>query len=49
MIAHHQGAVTMAGEVLRGGSDLRVVRLARTIADDQLTEIRRMRALLKSR
>lgn len=46
MIAHHRGAVTMAGEVLRDGSDRFVARLARGIADDQLVEIRRMRAML---
>lgn len=49
MIAHHRGAVAMAGEVLRGGQDRFVARLARSIADDQLIEIRRMRAMLGAR
>lgn len=46
MIRHHQGAVDMAGEVLRGGSEQQMNELASGIAADQSAEISRMDDLL---
>ncbi|MEV0895357.1 DUF305 domain-containing protein [Actinoplanes sp. NPDC049802] len=46
MIAHHEGAITMAGEVAAKGSDPAAKALAATIVTDQQAEIAEMRALL---
>ena len=48
MIGHHQGAVDMAGEVLRDGSEQQLNELASGIAADQSAEISRMEDLLGS-
>jgi uncharacterized protein (DUF305 family) len=45
MIAHHQGAVTMATEVLSGGRNVQVEEWANEVIAQQSSEIRRMRAL----
>ncbi|RJL34017.1 DUF305 domain-containing protein [Bailinhaonella thermotolerans] len=47
MIAHHEGALTMAREVLRDGRDRRIRALARDVLSGQTAEISRMRALLR--
>jgi uncharacterized protein (DUF305 family) len=46
MIAHHEGAVRMAAEELRTGTDRTMRRMAQDISSGQRTEIARMRALL---
>jgi len=46
MIRHHRGAVDMAGEVLRDGSEQQLNELASGIAADQGAEISRMEDLL---
>lgn len=46
MISHHQGAVDMAGDVLRGGSEQQLNELASGVAADQSAEITRMKDLL---
>lgn len=46
MITHHEGAVRMADEELRSGTDRSMRRMAQDIAAGQRTEIARMRALL---
>jgi uncharacterized protein (DUF305 family) len=45
MITHHQGAVTMATEVLSGGRNVQVEEWANEVIAQQTSEIRRMRAL----
>jgi uncharacterized protein (DUF305 family) len=45
MIAHHQGALTMAAEVLRSGVEATVYRLALDVNATQSAEIRRMREM----
>jgi uncharacterized protein (DUF305 family) len=45
MSAHHQGAIRMAGDVLRGGSDQLLNDMASDIAVEQGSEIRRMQQL----
>ncbi|GAA2008266.1 DUF305 domain-containing protein [Nakamurella flavida] len=45
MIAHHRGAVTMAGVELESGVDSDALELARTIAETQATEIGEMEQL----
>ncbi|GAA5044079.1 uncharacterized protein (DUF305 family) [Thermocatellispora tengchongensis] len=45
MIAHHQGAITMAREVLERGSHVRVLELAEDISVTQAVEINRMSRL----
>ncbi|MDK1474698.1 DUF305 domain-containing protein [Streptomyces sp. 549] len=45
MITHHQGAVTMAEEVLKDGNDVTVEEMATEIAAQQNAEVARMRAL----
>ncbi|MBC7632439.1 DUF305 domain-containing protein, partial [Aeromicrobium sp.] len=45
MIRHHHGAVAMAGDVLRDGSEQQLNELASGIAADQSAEISRMRDL----
>ena len=45
MIRHHQGAVDMAGDVLRGGSEQQLNELASGVAADQSAEISRMENL----
>ncbi len=46
MIRHHRGAIEMAGDVLRGGSEQQINELASGIAADQGAEIDRMQDLL---
>lgn len=46
MIQHHEGALTMAGEVAVDGVDIRVAELAADITLGQSAEIQRMRELL---
>lgn len=46
MIAHHQGAVTMARTVLSAGSNPQVKQLAQAIIDGQTKEIATMTSLL---
>lgn len=48
MIAHHQGALAMAGTVSTAGVDLRVGELAADVSAGQSAEIGRMRRLLRS-
>ncbi|MER5728812.1 DUF305 domain-containing protein [Streptomyces sp. NPDC002138] len=45
MIAHHEGAVTMAGEVLAGGNNGAVEEMANEVVAQQSAEVRRMRAM----
>jgi uncharacterized protein (DUF305 family) len=45
MIAHHQGALTMAGEVQTKGTDVRVQEIADDVIATQAAEINRMRAM----
>ncbi|MCX5401607.1 DUF305 domain-containing protein [Streptomyces sp. NBC_00102] len=45
MIAHHQGAITMATEALTDGNNVRVEEMATDVAAQQAAEIDRMRAL----
>lgn len=45
MADHHRGAVRMAGDVLAGGDDLTIERLANEMAVEQSAEIGRMRQL----
>jgi len=47
MIAHHQGAVTMARTQIAKGSDARVVAMAKKVVTDQSAEIATMRAMLR--
>jgi uncharacterized protein (DUF305 family) len=46
MIAHHEGAIDMANDVLASGSDSEVRALAETIIAGQQTEIELMQKLL---
>ena len=46
MITHHEGAVRMAGEELRAGTDRTMLAMAQDIMDGQRIEINRMRDLL---
>ncbi|MFJ7203834.1 DUF305 domain-containing protein [Streptomyces sp. NPDC098789] len=45
MIAHHEGAVTMAGEALAGGNNGAVEEMANEVVAQQSAEVRRMRAM----
>ncbi|ROP42245.1 DUF305 domain-containing protein [Saccharothrix texasensis] len=45
MIAHHEGAVRMAIEVLSSGTDVRVEEMANDVSVSQTDEIDRMRAI----
>lgn len=45
MIAHHEGAITMAQAVLDDGSDSDIATLATTIIETQTSEIETLRAL----
>ncbi|MDX6265016.1 MAG: hypothetical protein QOH84_6704 [Kribbellaceae bacterium] len=47
MIKHHEGAVTMSGEQLENGSDLRVGELAQEVSVTQTKEIITMKQLRK--
>jgi uncharacterized protein (DUF305 family) len=49
MIPHHQGAIDMAGVLLKYGSDERLARLAHEIIVEQGEEIAYMRRLLDQR
>lgn len=44
MIAHHEGAVEMAGIALRDSRDPEIRRMAQTVVDTQTREIAEMRA-----
>ncbi|MGH3309898.1 MAG: DUF305 domain-containing protein [Streptomyces sp.] len=46
MITHHQGAVTMASEVLSGGNNVTVEEMAGEVVAQQTSEINRMRKML---
>jgi uncharacterized protein (DUF305 family) len=46
MIAHHEGAIKMATEVLEQGKDPRVAELAQAVVAAQQAEIVQMRAML---
>ncbi|MBB5909748.1 DUF305 domain-containing protein [Actinoalloteichus hymeniacidonis] len=46
MIVHHEGAVTMAEEVLSDGADVQVVAMAQDVLVTQVDEIETMRRLL---
>ncbi|MBU3704693.1 MAG: DUF305 domain-containing protein [Ilumatobacteraceae bacterium] len=46
MIAHHEGAIDMANDVIGDGDDEATTDLARKIIDGQSAEIERMKALL---
>ena len=46
MIAHHEGALDMANDVIKNGSDERVIELAKSIVESQTAEIELMRELL---
>ncbi|MDF2710134.1 DUF305 domain-containing protein [Nonomuraea muscovyensis] len=46
MTAHHQGAITMSGDVLTKGSHQRVQEIAEDVSVSQAAEIRRMSTLL---
>jgi uncharacterized protein (DUF305 family) len=45
MITHHQGALTMAGEIQTRGADVRIQEIADDVIATQSAEINRMRAL----
>ncbi|WP_436842040.1 DUF305 domain-containing protein [Streptomyces virginiae] len=45
MTAHHEGALTMAGEALAGGNNLAVEEMANEVVATQSAEIHRMRAM----
>lgn len=45
MITHHQGAVTMAGEVLSQGNNVQVEEMANDVIAQQTAEIDRMRSM----
>lgn len=45
MIAHHEGAVKMAGEALAGGNNVAVEEMATEVVATQSAEIHRMRAM----
>ncbi|MCI2239223.1 DUF305 domain-containing protein [Paenibacillus sp. TRM 82003] len=47
MIDHHEGALAMAGDALRSGTDVRMQELATDVAVTQEVEVRRMRELLE--
>jgi uncharacterized protein (DUF305 family) len=47
MIAHHQGAVTMAETEVAHGADVEAIRLAQAIIDAQRAEIAEMNELLQ--
>ena len=47
MIKHHEGAVTMSGEQLENGSEIRVGELAQEVTATQTKEIATMKQLLK--
>jgi uncharacterized protein (DUF305 family) len=48
MIRHHQGAVQMASDALRHGSDLRANEIAADVSAEQSAEIARMRQVLRT-
>jgi uncharacterized protein (DUF305 family) len=45
MVAHHEGAIAMATDVLRSGRDQEVERQATGIAAEQQAEISRLRQI----
>lgn len=46
MIAHHEGAIEMANDVIKYGSDERVIELAKSIVESQTAETELMKELL---
>jgi uncharacterized protein (DUF305 family) len=46
MITHHEGALLMADDQRRGGSDVLASQMADDVTSSQSTEIERMRGLL---
>lgn len=48
MIAHHEGAISMALEELHKGGSPAVIRIARKIVQEQRTQIREMKRLIKT-
>ncbi|MGX1268198.1 uncharacterized protein (DUF305 family) [Streptomyces phaeoluteigriseus] len=46
MITHHEGAITMAGDVKAQGNNVRIEEIADNVVAEQTTEITRMRAML---
>ncbi|MDQ4006596.1 MAG: DUF305 domain-containing protein [Actinomycetota bacterium] len=48
MVAHHQGAIGMAGQAMDEGRDVRISEVAADIAAGQTAEIRRLRDLLQT-
>ncbi|MDJ1137261.1 DUF305 domain-containing protein [Streptomyces iconiensis] len=45
MTTHHEGAITMAVELMKGGNDVRVEEMATDVMAQQRAEIKRMRKL----
>jgi uncharacterized protein (DUF305 family) len=45
MITHHEGAVTMAAEVLGQGNNVLVEEMANDVIAQQTSEINRMRSM----
>ncbi len=46
MIAHHEGAIEMANDVLRDGSNSVIIEMATNVVETQQAEIDAMKALL---
>jgi uncharacterized protein (DUF305 family) len=47
VIKHHEGAMTMSGEQLENGSEIRIGELAQEVTVTQTKEIATMKQLLK--
>jgi uncharacterized protein (DUF305 family) len=46
MIEHHKGAIDMAQDAVRGGTNTQILQLARAIITSQTTEIDKMKTML---
>jgi uncharacterized protein (DUF305 family) len=46
MIEHHKGAIDMAQDEVRGGTNTQILQLARAIITSQTTEIDKMKSML---